>query len=134
MTNETLAALTAVRNEAAALLDEKPVKKLSTKKDAIKIVDDFLGRLKPNQHELREPNGEVGKVRPSSAMVPVIEVLSQDAGATIEEVANVLVRFYKGKEQELARPKVKARGLINTLKTKGLGFRRVGDRYWLVSP
>lgn len=133
MTNMTTNRLLNMYNAAAVVLEEKPVKKFTDRDTTETRTTAILARLSGRQ-VYRDPAEVLGKIRVGSIAEAMITALDTDDGITEEALAAVLVAHYATLNKQIKEPVRKLHSVLNHLRrTKGMGFRRIGNRFWLVS-
>jgi hypothetical protein len=129
------ARITAMYNAAATELGEKTVKKFADRATAGTRTEDIFTRL-PGRQFYRDPRpDEVGPMRNGSLIMLMATALDADEGVTEAALSKIIADFYADRRKKISDPTKQLHSVLNHLaRTRGLGFRRIGNRYWLVQP
>lgn len=121
--------ITAMYNAAATELGEKTVKKFADRATAVSRTEAIFERLSGRQF-FRDPQKDEEPVRNGSLLQVMATAMDTDEGVTEAALVKLLADHYA----ERNRTTKPLNGVLNHLsRTRGLGFRRIGNRYWLVS-
>ena len=131
MASLTIKRMTAMHNVAAILLGEEPVKAFKDSPTAQRRLEEATGKLGVQQHTFFEPK-ELKAPRPSSVKHVLVTLMDVDEGVDEAVLAEAVGSHYTSKGKE--NPPTISSLLAGLRMGNGYGFRRIGSRYWLVTP
>ena len=126
--------LLAMYNAAAAILGKKALKKFANSTAAHSRTDQILTELDAKKKQFYRSPATEPHYRKGSLGLLMSTAMDNDMGIEEKVLVRAVEKFYANRSPQFDDPMKKLRWVLNHLaRTKGMGFQRIGTRYWLVT-